>query len=65
MTSRVFIIAVLIILLAAFFLFARWITKLPSKYERQPHALSDWSALDVGIDPSDSLSRNDEIRESN
>lgn len=47
------------ILLVAFllglglFIVIRRIVKLPSRYERKPQALSPWSALDRGIDPTE------------
>ena len=47
------------ILLVAFllgtgsFIVIRRIIKLPSRYERKPKALSAWTALDRGIDPTE------------
>ena len=64
MTNRIVVIVALVLLLGASLLLTKWIIKLPSKYERQPRELSDWNALDVGLDPSDTFSQQSEKGES-
>ncbi|MBC7463272.1 MAG: hypothetical protein H7227_03315 [Actinobacteria bacterium] len=54
MVSRTLLVALLVIVAAFFVLLTRWIVRLPHRYERHPRALNPWSALDSGIDPSDS-----------
>lgn len=47
---RLILVTTALVLLA---LFAIWtIAKLPSRYDRKPAVLSEWNALDRGIDPS-------------
>jgi hypothetical protein len=46
---QILISAVIVIALA---LGLARLLKLSSKYERQPHKLSDWNAQDKGIDPT-------------
>jgi hypothetical protein len=53
MVSRFLLILLLSGVLAIFVFAARWIVKLPQKYERSPRNLNPWSALDKGIDPSE------------
>ena len=43
-----------VIVIALTLYFSRTI-KLSAKYERKPRKLSDWNALDQGIDPTDEI----------
>lgn len=44
-------LTLLVVAVLSFFVFRR-ISRLPSRYERNPRKLSPWSALDRGIDPT-------------
>ena len=53
--NRVIELLISAVIVIALTLYISRTIKLSAKYERKPRKLSDWNALDQGIDPTDEI----------